>query len=408
MYTTSYSPQQQQQQQHRLLTRIPEHPHLHQLQLLPSAPPPPPAYHESTEKSLSSTTTITTTTVPQYNDGSRRFKGAEHFPSGIVREFHTSAKQFPLRLWILDNSGSMATTDGIIFKLNGTSNKRIPCSRWTELGSAVKWHAETSLELNVTTEFQLINSTGSCQQTGIVGGGESRTQSMQQVQALISSTPTKRTPLCSAIRRVVTRVQSIEPMLRASNQRVVVVIASDGVSTDGDVAQALAPLQQLPVWVVIRLCTNDQSVVDYWNNIDDDLELDIDVLDDLEQEAAEITKVNKWVTYGQPLHRLREWGTSNKALDHLDEYRLAPNEITQFLHLLLDLDTNVSTQDWHDWITMISTVQTSLDQEPLVWNPVTKKNCQWIKIKSLKNALKVKSNKANRGYKVSHCECTIA
>ena len=59
------------------------------------------------------------------------------------------------------------------------------------------------------------------------------------------------------------------------------VIATDGESTDGDLADAMKPLEDLPVWVVIRLCTDEDSVVEYWNNIDSQLELDMDVLDDL-------------------------------------------------------------------------------------------------------------------------------
>jgi len=59
------------------------------------------------------------------------------------------------------------------------------------------------------------------------------------------------------------------------------VIATDGESTDGNLADAMKPLEELPVWVVIRLCTDEDSVVEYWNNIDSQLELDMDVLDDL-------------------------------------------------------------------------------------------------------------------------------
>ena len=40
---------------------------------------------------------------------------------------------------------------------------------------------------------------------------------------------------------------------------------SDGAATDGDVSEAMKPLQNLPVWVVVRLCTDDDSVVQYWN-----------------------------------------------------------------------------------------------------------------------------------------------
>ena len=60
------------------------------------------------------------------------------------------------------------------------------------------------------------------------------------------------------------------------------VIASDGEATDGDIAAALRPLRDLPAWVVVRLCTDDDRVVQYWNEIDEDLELDMDVLDRVE------------------------------------------------------------------------------------------------------------------------------
>ena len=49
----------------------------------------------------------------------------------------------------------------------------------------------------------------------------------------------------------------------------------------GDVIEALRPLTLLPVWVVIRLCTNEVNIVNFWNNIDKQIELDMDVIDDL-------------------------------------------------------------------------------------------------------------------------------
>ena len=50
----------------------------------------------------------------------------------------------------------------------------------------------------------------------------------------------------------------------------------------------MRPLDQLPVWVVIRLCTNEDNMVNYWNNIDSAIELNMDVIDDPLGEAKEI------------------------------------------------------------------------------------------------------------------------
>jgi hypothetical protein len=52
----------------------------------------------------------------------------------------------------------------------------------------------------------------------------------------------------------------------------------------------MRPLHLLPVWVVIRLCTNENAIVSYWNNVDKEIELNMDVIDDPLGEAKEIHK----------------------------------------------------------------------------------------------------------------------
>jgi hypothetical protein len=42
------------------------------------------------------------------------------------------------------------------------------------------------------------------------------------------------------------------------------------------------------VLVILRLCTSEEKVVNYWNNIDQQLELDIDVLDDQYGDAKQV------------------------------------------------------------------------------------------------------------------------
>jgi hypothetical protein len=50
----------------------------------------------------------------------------------------------------------------------------------------------------------------------------------------------------------------------------------------------MRPLKHLPVWVVIRLCTDEDKMVDYWNSVDGEIELNMDIIDDPLGEAKEI------------------------------------------------------------------------------------------------------------------------
>eukprot|EP00980_Cylindrotheca_fusiformis_P022116 scaffold8999_cov73-Cylindrotheca_fusiformis.AAC.1 len=108
------------------------------------------------------------------------------------------------------------------------------------------------------------------------------------------------------------------PTLRQLGRKVVIVIATDGLPTDErgyggsnhnqEFVDALRMLEGLPVWVVVRLCTDDEDVVNFYNELDGQLELSIEVLDDFTGEAVEVTTENPWLNYTLPLHRLREFG----------------------------------------------------------------------------------------------------
>ena len=105
------------------------------------------------------------------------------------------------------------------------------------------------------------------------------------------------------------------------------MIATDGESSDGDVAAALRPLQTLPVMLVVRLCTDEDKIVNYWNSIDGQLELQVDVLDDLLSESKEVHHKNPWLNYCEPLHRIREFGIAIKELDMVDETKLSSEQM---------------------------------------------------------------------------------
>ena len=130
------------------------------------------------------------------------------------------------------------------------------------------------------------------------------------------------------------QIRAAEAELRANGQKACVIIATDGESSDGNIAEAMAPLKNLPVWVVVRLCTDEENIVQYWNNIDEQLELSMDVLDDFPGEAQEVHAKNPWLTYGEPIQRLREFGIAIKELDLLDEAALSPDQVRQVCKIM--------------------------------------------------------------------------
>ena len=233
-------------------------------------PPPPPSYE-------------------------RDFSAAAHFltqndwPVGLQQSYFDSCNKFPIRFMIIDDSGSMMANDGHYLMNTKSGRKSVACSRWKELADAMKFHGKLAHLSDSCTEFRLLNGA----QPIVIGNtpGVDKTQSTPQLDmlnALLDGSPGGATPLCRHIREVVAQITQMAPQLRANGHRAVVTIATDGESSDGDMAAAMRPLQNLPVWVVVRLCTDDDRVVDYWNNIDAQLELEMDVLDDLFGEAAEV------------------------------------------------------------------------------------------------------------------------
>lgn len=316
-------------------------------------------------------------------------------PAGLRDQFALSTKTFAERYWIVDNSTSMTTGDGK--HLTGTSSSRqlVSCSRWQELVDALRYHGETAIALRAPTHFLLLNQPAGAPKRYLFGAtpltqpthdGDVFIENVEederrQLESLCRTQPTGATPLCATIRTVVEEIRRLAPTLNAQHRRAVITIASDGEASDGDVAAALAPLKDLPVMVVIRLCTDDQRIVEYWNEADAEVEVDMDVLDDLEGESQEVHNHNPWLTYGLPLQRLREWGTANKLIDVLDERRLSPHEIQDMTRLIYGDRTagdlpNPETE-WDHYSRRLAMVNRNAHSS--VWDPTRKKMRPWIR-----------------------------
>lgn len=328
-------------------------------------------------------------------DGPATISGAlASFPQGIKDEFRQAAAVFAKRFWIVDNSGSMASTDGTaLITTQAGKDKPIACSRWVELCSSLTFQANAATHLNARTEFRFLNAPGNgAPQSYEVGAGNGVERDLATMKVMLESEPTSRTPLNAHINAVVREVKEMAPTLRRDGQRVAVIIASDGVATDGDVRGSLSKLIGLPVWVVIRLCTSDDDLVDYWNNVDQDLELEMDVLDDLHAEAIEIAGWNAWLNYGPELHKLREFGSPRKTFDMLEEKAFTSTEILKMCEMIYGkhaADLANPEVDFKGFEAGMAAVVSKMPQRAATtYSAIKKKRVNWINMPTLKKKFK--------------------
>jgi len=311
------------------------------------------------------------------------------WPNGMQDALMKCLVKIPLRFFIIDDSGSMITNDGHMITGVGSKTKLMPCTRWKELTQSMKFHVGLAKAARAPSEFRLLNGVPPIL-VGAVNPNEDI--GISALHTAFDESPRGGTPLCKHIVEVVNQILPIAGTLRQRNQRAVVVIATDGESSDGDITACLRPLERLPVFLVVRLCTDDPKIVEYWNTIDSSLELEMDVLDDFASEAEEIMQVNDWLCYGEPLHRFREFGSHIKELDVLDEAPLSADQMMNTVTMILDTPIQNLPHPSVDWQAFLNTVENSNNKVPSVWNPSKKTMSKWINTQKLKSHYNTNNN----------------
>lgn len=191
-------------------------------------------------------------------------------------------------------------------------------------------------------------------------------------------------------RRILNSVTSVAP---PPPSQVAVILATDGLPTDDQgyggeeitqqFIQSLRALEGLPVWMVIRLCTDEDNVVEFYNNLDGMLELSLEVLDDFLGESAEVQSKNPWLNYALPMHRCRELGYHDRLFDLIDERALTKGELREFCVLLFGTSIEDIPDPLSEWKSFVSYVEERLTFESPQWNPNKKKVKPWISVKKL-------------------------
>ena len=219
----------------------------------------------------------------------RQFLFEKGWPLGLQSALISSFAKIPFRYFICDDSGSMMSHDGNHVLGTGKNTKLVSCSRWTELTDALRFHIDLAKKARAPSEFRLLNklgpiTVGTCHISDANAMASERTQ-VDRLERALDESPDGGTPLCRHVREVIAKITPMAATLRANGQKVALVICTDGEPSDGNIVEAMRPLHDLPVWVVVRLCTDDSRISEYWSNVDKQLELHMDVIDDLVGEA---------------------------------------------------------------------------------------------------------------------------
>jgi len=313
---------------------------------------------------------------------------ARGFPPGLVNALRESVDRFPVRFWVVDNSGSMNHADGTRLVPNAGKLVPVASTRWAEIGDTVMASAEIATALTARTDYILLNPRPEGVHFTVADPGDSalacgRPMDLASMSALMKNgSPSGTTPLTEAVQKLYALIAPAKEKLAAHGQQVCVVLATDGLPDDAPgFVEAVRALQTLPVWLVVRLCTNQSDVVEYWNALDAKLEAPLEVLDDVVGESEEVRGPNPWLTYGPPLHSAREFGLQSKLFDLLDEHRLIPSQVKQFAELLLGCPPLPEPEI--DAKAFAKALQGALAELPPVYDPQTKTMKAWIDVKKL-------------------------
>ncbi len=221
-------------------------------------------------------------------------------------------------------------------------------------------------------------------------------------QILKSIQPNGPTNLTKQVQTIHAYVSSITNQLQSTNQKISVVIATQGLPTNDngesnptitqEFVDALTKLSSLPVSIILRLCTDDEHVFHFYDDSFHHMEaisqtrnhhIEFDIIDDYSGEALEVFLKNPWLTYGLSLHRFRELGLFVNVLASLDDHLLTFDELYEFCSIIFE-STSTIPHPKTQWTLFLQTIDMLMQKETKQWNPVKKNFTPWINVFQLK------------------------
>lgn len=324
------------------------------------------------------------------------------FTKGLAASMVENSEAYPVRYFIIDNSGSMNKADGkkLVENMDGKSYKVVQCTRWEEISESILYHTTLSRLMVAPTIFRFLNDPRGkiCQQFSVAARSADVTEidkECKEVRRIMKkASPGGYTPLCDQIIYLTKTIKPMSDYLSANGQKAVVTIATDGMPTDKngkssktvekEFVELLRKLHNLPVWIVISLYTEDDDVISFYDELDMDLELSVDVIEGYFGEAKKVVSWNPWMNYGYALHQLREIGLEKRLFDFIDERKLTRSEVREFCCSIFGEEYDDSIPDpSSDWKGFISEIQHLNRTATKTYDPIKRKVLPWIDVREL-------------------------
>jgi len=323
-------------------------------------------------------------------DAIREFLSSRKFPGGLIEAVVNSARCSGKRYYVVDDSTSMSTEDGrrIIFSESHTGDAfHVGCSRWRELEDELRFQAGLVHASNMEADFKLLNGHRyHLPKEGAVG--------YANLMASFEDPPSGATPLCRVLTEIIDEIERDAPALWEARRKAYIVIFTDGLASDGELLNVLTRVSMLPVWLVVRLSTNEDAVVDYWRGLDRRMVLDMDVLSSPYHESIDVHGANAWLSYNYFLHRAREFGITLREVDELHDTPLTTNQLRTFASIILgiprDLVPAPEQHEGRDFCHFVEERQQHMP-EPVVHNLFKREARAWFDVEILKKKLRKKS-----------------
>jgi hypothetical protein len=155
------------------------------------------------------------------------------FTHSLARSLNETKQAFALRIWVIDNSGSMQKADGHRIIDNGKSDVfMVDCSRWEEIRECVEYHIQLAEMIDAPTRFRFLNDPGTRvgpQKFSIKDGSHAHAHQLQAHEALSlmrRAQPSGCTPLTEHIMEIYTEIFEMVPELRRTGQKVAIILAT--------------------------------------------------------------------------------------------------------------------------------------------------------------------------------------